>query len=45
MSGFCLYVCIVYFASDKVFNKEFYYYYYYYYYYKHKLKSALKCTV
>ena len=30
--GFCLYVCIVYFACDKVFIKEFYYYYYYYYY-------------
>ena len=29
--GFCLYVCIVYFASDKVFIQEFYYYYYYYY--------------
>ena len=28
--GFYLYVCIVYFASDKVFIKEFYYYYYYY---------------
>ena len=28
MSGFCLYVYIVYFASDKVFIKEFYYYYY-----------------
>ena len=27
---FCLYVCIVYFASDKVFIKEFYYYYYYF---------------
>ena len=27
--GFCLYVCIVYFASDKVFIKEFYYCYYY----------------
>ena len=24
------FVCIVYFASDKVFIKEFYYYYYYY---------------
>ena len=28
MSGFCLYVCIVYFESDKVFIKEFYCYYY-----------------
>ena len=28
LMGFSLYACIVYFASDKVFIKEFYYYYY-----------------
>ena len=41
--GFCLYVCIVYFASDNVFIKEFYYYYYYYYYYY--LQNVQKCTL